>query len=95
MPYYNCCVSGCTNNFRNVEKLPIDAIFGILFIFCPSKQATRPSPLLDWEMANCKTALQYNVLNGAQQAGGETGGLGPKDRSEGARIRLKRSEWED
>jgi hypothetical protein len=38
---YNCCVSGCTNNFRNV-----------LFIFCPSKQATRSSPLLDWEMAN-------------------------------------------
>jgi hypothetical protein len=22
MPYYNCCVSGCTNNFRNVGKLP-------------------------------------------------------------------------
>ena len=28
-------------------------MFGILFIFCPSKQATRPSRLLDWEMANC------------------------------------------
>ena len=26
---------------------------------------------------------------------GETGGLGPKDRSEEAQIRLKRSEWED
>ena len=40
---------------------------------------------------------RYNkfVLNGAQQAGGETGGLGPKDRSEEAQIRLKRSEWED
>ena len=22
MPYYNCCVSGCTNNFRNVGELP-------------------------------------------------------------------------
>jgi hypothetical protein len=30
----------------------LDAIFGILFIFCHSKQATRPNPLLDWEMAN-------------------------------------------
>jgi hypothetical protein len=29
-----------------------DAIFGILFNCCPSKQTTRPSPLLDWEMAN-------------------------------------------
>jgi hypothetical protein len=46
MPYYNCCVSGCTNNFRNVGKLP-----------CPSKQATRPSALLDWEMANSLVSI--------------------------------------
>ena len=51
MPYYNCCVSGCTNNFRNVGKLPRCHIRHIVY-FCPSKQATRPSPLLDWEMAN-------------------------------------------
>ena len=59
MPYYNCCVSGCTNDFRNVGKLSRYAIFGILFIFV--RQATRPSPLLDWEMANCYNYLRYIV----------------------------------
>ena len=123
--YYNCCVSACTNNFRNAGKLPgwhirhivyflslpfsypepflravngarqgalaksisnwhligynegycsnnvyilLPCFYGIRFWpeplvaprvrralgtrMCPSKQATRPSPLLNWEMAS-------------------------------------------
>ena len=61
MPYYNCCVSGCTNNFRNVGKLPRCHMRHIVF-FCHSKQATRPSPLLDWEMANKLPASSLSTV---------------------------------
>ncbi len=45
----------------NVRKLPRCHIRHIVY-FCPSKQATRPSLLLDLEMANCLCACTTNSL---------------------------------
>jgi hypothetical protein len=59
MPYYNGCLSTCENNFRNVGKLPRCHIRHIVY-FLFLQQATRPSPLLDWEMANCIFAQLTN-----------------------------------
>jgi hypothetical protein len=39
-------------NFRNVGKLPRCHIRHIVYFLSFRKQATRLSPLLDWEMAN-------------------------------------------
>ena len=44
MPYYNCCISGCTNNFSNVGKLPRCHIWHIVY-FCPST-FSYPEPFL-------------------------------------------------
>ena len=38
MPYYNCYVSGCTNNFRNVGKRPRCHIRHIGFFVPPNKR---------------------------------------------------------
>ena len=46
-----------------LQEIPnFDARFGILLIFCPSKQGTTPSPLLDWEMAKVDISIPKTRL---------------------------------
>ena len=52
MPYYIIGAFQAAQIALGMQENFLDTIFGILFILCPSKQATRPSPLLEWEMAN-------------------------------------------
>jgi hypothetical protein len=62
----SCTVCGCCTwtdivreHLEDTLRICDVSAMGLLFIFCPSKQVTRPSPLLEWLITSTYDRLHY------------------------------------